>query len=43
MDVISMDGESVEVKRKIKDYSITAVPSIVIDGRIKVVGVPDFP
>lgn len=26
-----------------KRYNITCVPSIVIDGRIKVVGVPQFP
>jgi hypothetical protein len=29
------------MKRKL--YKITAVPTIVVDGRIKVVGVPDFP
>jgi len=27
----------------VKRYNITAVPSIVIDGKIKVVGVPTFP
>ncbi len=29
--------------RLVKQYCITAVPSIVIDGKIKVVGVPTFP
>jgi glutaredoxin len=30
-------------RRLVQRYSINAVPSIVIDGKIKVVGVPDFP
>ncbi len=29
--------------RLMRRYAIGAVPSIVIDGRIKVVGVPNFP
>jgi hypothetical protein len=32
-----------EVKRKMKVYSITSVPTTIIDGSIKVVGIPDFP
>jgi glutaredoxin 3 len=32
-----------EVKRKMRDYGITSVPSTIIDGSIKVVGIPDFP
>jgi hypothetical protein len=32
-----------DVKRKIKDYDVTSVPTIIIDGTIKVVGIPDFP
>ena len=43
MDVIWVDSQNVEMKSKLRDYGINAVPSIVIDGRIKVVGVPDFP
>jgi hypothetical protein len=31
-----------EVKRKMKDHGITSVPTTVIDGNIKVVGIPDF-
>ena len=30
-------------KLLVKRYAITSVPSIVIDGKIKVVGVPKFP
>jgi glutaredoxin 3 len=32
-----------EVKRKMRDYGITSVPTTIIDGNIKVVGIPDFP
>lgn len=32
-----------EVKVKMKDYGITSVPTTIIDGGIKVVGIPDFP
>jgi hypothetical protein len=32
-----------EIKRKMKVYSITSVPTTIIDGSIKVVGIPDFP
>jgi protein-disulfide isomerase len=32
-----------EVKRKMKDYGVTSVPTVIIDGDIKVVGIPDFP
>ncbi|WP_187147504.1 thioredoxin family protein [Candidatus Nitrososphaera gargensis] len=31
------------VKRKMRDYGITSVPATIIDGNIKVVGIPDFP
>ena len=34
---------SKENARLVKRYDITAVPSIVIDGKIKVVGIPTFP
>jgi glutaredoxin len=30
-------------RKLLERYDVRAVPSIVIDGRIKVVGVPDFP
>lgn len=32
-----------EIKKKISDYDIISVPTTVIDGKIKVVGIPDFP
>jgi glutaredoxin 3 len=32
-----------ELKTKMKDYGINAVPTTIIDGKIKVVGIPDFP
>jgi hypothetical protein len=32
-----------DVKRKIKDYDVTSVPTIIIDGSVKVVGISDFP
>lgn len=38
-----MDARDEEIKKKLLDYDIAAVPSIVIDGRIKVVGLPKFP
>jgi glutaredoxin len=32
-----------EIKMKMNNYDIRAVPTTIIDGEIKVVGVPDFP
>jgi hypothetical protein len=32
-----------DIKRKKKEYRITSVPTTIIDGNIKVVGIPDFP
>jgi predicted DsbA family dithiol-disulfide isomerase len=32
-----------EIKVKMRDYGIKAVPTTIIDGNIKVVGIPDFP
>jgi glutaredoxin len=43
MRVFDVDSGDEEVKMKRKLYKITAVPTIVVDGRIKVVDVPDFP
>ena len=40
MEVLDVNSE--ENRGIVKRYSISAVPSIVIDGRIKVVGVPTF-
>jgi len=43
MDTIDVDAKNPKITNKLKDYNIIAVPSIVIDGKIKVVGIPDFP
>ena len=32
-----------EIKTKIREYSVNAVLTTIIDGKIKVVGIPDFP
>lgn len=32
-----------EVKKKMKHYGVNAVPTVIIDEKIKVVGIPDFP
>lgn len=32
-----------DIKAKMKTYGVTSVPTVIIDGNIKVVGVPDFP
>ncbi len=32
-----------DVKLKMKEYDVKAVPTTIIDGKIKVVGIPDFP
>jgi len=40
MDIINVKDQK---DRRLAEYGITSVPSIVIDGRIKVVGIPNFP
>lgn len=32
-----------EIKVKMKDYGVKSVPTTIIDGSIRVVGIPDFP
>jgi hypothetical protein len=32
-----------DIKRKMREYGISSVPTTIIDGNIKVVGIPDFP
>lgn len=32
-----------EIKLKMKNYDVRAVPTTIIDGEIKVVGIPNFP
>jgi protein-disulfide isomerase len=31
------------IKVKMKDYGVKAVPTTIIDGKIEIVGIPDFP
>ena len=38
-----MNNMTDDIKRKMKEYEITSVPTTIIDGSIKVVGIPDFP
>jgi hypothetical protein len=41
--VYDINNMTDDVKRKMKEYGITSVPTTIIDGSIKVVGIPDFP
>lgn len=43
MDIVDVDSRSEELEEKMRSYGVTAVPTIVIDGKIKVVGRPSFP
>ena len=40
--VYDINNMTEEIKIKMKDYEINAVPTTIIDGKIKVVGIPDF-
>lgn len=39
-DTNKMDDK---LKQAMKQYGVTSVPTVVIDGSVKVVGIPDFP
>ncbi len=41
--VYDINNMTEEVKSKMKEYGIKAVPTTIIDGEIRVVGIPDFP
>jgi len=41
--VYDVNNMTEDLKTKMNDYDIKAVPTTVIDGNIKVVGIPDFP
>jgi hypothetical protein len=43
MDVISVDSKDEVVVDKLRRYDVRSVPTIIVDGRIKVVGRPQFP
>jgi hypothetical protein len=32
-----------DIKIKMRDYGVRSVPTTIIDGKIKIVGIPDFP
>ena len=40
--VYDLNNMNEDVKRKMKEYGVTSVPTTIIDGSIKVVGIPDF-
>ncbi len=41
--IYDVNNMTKEVKSKMKEYGVKAVPTTIIDGEIKVVGIPDFP
>jgi hypothetical protein len=41
--IYNVNNMTEDIKRKKKEYRITSVPTTIIDGNIKVVGIPDFP
>jgi hypothetical protein len=41
--VYDVNNMTEEIKLKMKKYGVKAVPTTIIDGNIKVVGIPDFP
>jgi len=43
MTIYDVNNMTEEIKLKMKDYGVKAVPTVIIDGKIKVLGIPDFP
>ena len=41
--IYDVNNMTEEIKLKMKYYDVKAVPTTIIDGNIKVVGIPDFP
>lgn len=41
--VYNINNVTDKIKSKMRDYGVKAVPTIIIDGKIKVVSIPDFP
>jgi len=41
--IYDVNNMTAETREKMEKYGITAVPTTVIDGKYKVVGIPDFP
>ena len=43
MNVYNVNRMDDELKRKMRNYGVNSVPTVIIDSKIKVVGIPDFP
>ncbi len=43
LTVFDVNNMTEEIKVKMKEYGVKAVPTTIIDGKIKVAGIPDFP
>ncbi|MFQ5970634.1 MAG: thioredoxin family protein [Nitrososphaerales archaeon] len=43
MTIYDVNNMTDEMKIRMKKYGVNAVPTTIIDGAIKVVGIPDFP
>ncbi len=41
--VYDVNNMNEEIKTKMKNYGVKSVPTTVIDGKINVIGMPDFP
>jgi hypothetical protein len=41
--VYDVNNMTEHIKTKMKNYDIKAVPTTIIDGKIRIVGIPDFP
>jgi len=41
--IYDINNVNKEIRLKMKNYGVLAVPATIIDGKIKVVGIPDFP
>lgn len=43
MEIVHIDDSDEKAKKELARYDIRAVPTIIIDDKIKIVGLPDFP
>lgn len=41
--IYNVNDMTEEIKLKMKEYNVKAVPTTIIDEEIKIVGIPDFP
>ena len=42
LTIYDVNNMSEEIKVKMKNYGVKSVPATIIDGQIKVIGIPDF-